>query len=54
VDAPGYSAPMNGLTYLNGLNDWNMLNRFYLNSGITRSANSRIFFIAISCGMPPK
>ena len=26
----------------------------YLNSGMTFSANSRIFFIAISCGMPPK
>jgi hypothetical protein len=26
----------------------------YLNSGITRSANKRIFFSAISCGMPPK
>src|SRR4029077_12443938 len=26
----------------------------YLSSGITRSANSRIFFIAISCGIPPK
>ena len=26
----------------------------YLNSGSTFSANKRIFFIAISCGMPPK
>jgi hypothetical protein len=26
----------------------------YLNSGSTLSANKRIFFIAISCGMPPK
>jgi hypothetical protein len=26
----------------------------YLNFGITFSANSRMFFIAISCGMPPK
>lgn len=26
----------------------------YLNRGITFSANRRIFFIAISCGMPPK
>ena len=28
--------------------------RCYLNSGITLSANRRIFFSAISCGMPPK
>jgi hypothetical protein len=28
--------------------------RGYLNSGITFSANSRMFFSAISCGMPPK
>jgi len=26
----------------------------YLNSGMTRSANKRIFFSAISCGIPPK
>ena len=27
---------------------------FYLNCGMTFSANSRIFLSAISCGMPPK
>jgi hypothetical protein len=41
---------LNVLTCLNGLNGFFS----YLNSGITRSANSRMFFSAISCGMPPK
>jgi hypothetical protein len=27
---------------------------YYFNSGMTRSANSRMFFSAIACGMPPK
>ena len=43
------------LNVLNDLNDWNGWNGpavCYLNSGITFSANSRMFFSDISCGKP--
>ena len=47
--------PGSDLNVLNDLNDWNGWNGpavCYLNSDITFSANSRMFFSDISCGKP--